>query len=135
LPLGLNAQTSLGLILLGRASRTVFARTGFLGGAVAGEVWYSGGVLFALILWAFAFVWFVWALCSICAGKFPFSMGWWAFTFPIGVLATSTIQLGREFDSVVFNVLGSIFAFGVTAVWLLVFVKTLTRFISGEFFR
>lgn len=138
-----NVSDILGsFIQLGRVARTVFPRvstpffkvlsladkmqSGFLGGEIAGQVWYAGGVLMGLILWAFAMVWFAWAISSVSLGKFPFSMGWWAFTFPIGkfdvnmrmvkilliggigVLATSTIALGKEFNSIVFNVFGTV---------------------------
>ncbi|KAE8346832.1 voltage-dependent anion channel-domain-containing protein [Aspergillus arachidicola] len=44
------------------------------------------GFLVALILWAFALVWLFFALASIVRCKsFPFNIGWWGFTFPLGV--------------------------------------------------
>ncbi|RDW62212.1 hypothetical protein BP6252_11645 [Coleophoma cylindrospora] len=135
LPLGLSAQTSLGFIELGKVSKTVFTRTGFLGGQATGDSWYAAGILTGLLLWAFAMVWFSWAISSICLGRFPFSMGWWAFTFPIGVLATATIALGNEFGSEFFKVFGSMLAFTVTLAWAIIFVKTLKAFVTGEFFR
>ena len=35
-------------------------------------------------------------------------MGWWGFTFPLGVLTTSTTMIGKEMPSAFFRVLGTL---------------------------
>lgn len=67
------------------------------------------GFFIGLLLWAFGLLWLFFAVASIFrTRKFPFNLGWWAFTFPLGVYATSTCQLGREMPSRFFRVLGTV---------------------------
>lgn len=62
----------------------------------------------ALIMWGFGIVWLFFALASIGRSKFPFNMGWWGFTFPLGVFAISTSTLGKETPSTFLSVLGTV---------------------------
>lgn len=62
----------------------------------------------SLIMWGFAIVWLFFAVASISRSKFPFNMGWWGFTFPLGVLTLSTTTIGKETESRFFNVLGTV---------------------------
>ena len=55
-----------------------------------------------------------------------------SFTFPIGVFATCTTQLGTELDSAFFKVLGTILSCAVVAVWIGVVLMTATQAWSGE---
>jgi len=102
----------------------------------AGDILYLFGLLTALIMWSFGLVWFVYALAAIYScGSFPFNMGWWGFTFPLGVMAASTIQLGNEFPSLFFRVLGTIFAVMVVLLWVVVFTGTVKGAWSGQLFH
>ena len=87
-------------------TNTLSART-----TSAGDILYVVGFLLALIMWGFALVWFFFALASISRSKFPFNIGWWGFTFPIGVFTVSTVQIGREMPSRFFDVLGTVSLF------------------------
>ncbi|KAB8222391.1 voltage-dependent anion channel [Aspergillus novoparasiticus] len=70
-------------------AHTIFLQTHKLQ-ASSGDVFYTVGFLVALILWAFALVWLFSALSSIVRCKsFPFNIGWWGFTFPLGVFMVS----------------------------------------------
>lgn len=96
---------------------------------------YILGIFTALIMWAFGTVWFIYALAAIYScGSFPFNMGWWGFTFPLGVFAISTIQLGVEFPSLVFRVLGTIFSVMVIVLWIVVFSGTVRGAWKGHLF-
>lgn len=76
---------------------------------VAGDVAYALGFFAALLMWGFGLVWLVFALASIYKSKpFQFNMGWWGFTFPLGVYSISTITLGIEISSAFFRVLGTV---------------------------
>ncbi|KAE8315788.1 voltage-dependent anion channel-domain-containing protein [Aspergillus transmontanensis] len=89
LPLGPLSQGSFGILKLGKAARTIFPQTHTLQ-ASSRDVFYTVGSLVALILWAFALVWLFFALASIVRCKsFPFNIGWWGFTFPLGVFIVS----------------------------------------------
>ena len=110
LPLGPLGQGGFGLMQLGRVASQVFPMTNTLDVAVgnAGEILYILGWLVALIMWGFGIVWLFFALASISRSKFPFNMGWWGFTFPLGAFAVSTTTLGKEIPSMFFNVLGTV---------------------------
>jgi tellurite resistance protein TehA-like permease len=93
---------------LGQCAREIFPKTQTLEQA-SGPTFYTLGFLIALILWSFGLVWLFFALASIVRSKnFPFNIGWWGFTFPLGVFASSTVQMGTELPSRFFNVLGTV---------------------------
>lgn len=101
----------------------------------ASDIIYILTLFTALIMWSFAISWFVYAVAAIIlTSDFPFNMGWWGFTFPLGVFAVSTIQLGIEMPSFFFRVLGTVFAGAVVALWIVVAVGTVKGGLSGELF-
>ena len=125
LPVGFLGQGGYVAMMLGKASMDVFPMTGTLGtaseldssgatfllegdavGARAGEVLYIVGWLVAMTMWGFGLAWLFLAVASISRSRFPFNMGWWGFTFPIGVYAMSTMTLGKEMPSMFFEVTG-----------------------------
>jgi len=110
LPLGPLGQGGFGIMQLGKVAARIFPETHTLSLAAdnAGEIVYVMGWLTALIMWGFAIVWLFFALASISRSKFPFNMGWWAFTFPLGVLTVSTTTIGKETPSHFFDVLGTV---------------------------
>ena len=102
----------------------------------AGDFIYLMGIFTALIMWAWGLMWFVYALAAMYScGSFPFNMGWWGFTFPLGVFAVSTIQLGIEFPSLFFRVLGTVFSVMVILLWVVVFAGTVRGAWRGNLFN
>jgi tellurite resistance protein TehA-like permease len=140
LPLGPCGFGSYTIFHLGKVSRVVFAQTDIFrntttAGSVAGEIAYVFGFLVALILWGFGLVWLTFALASIYKSRpFPFSMGWWGFTFPLGVFSVSTLEFGIAIPSMFFKVLGTIFSTCVVILWIVVALGTIKGAISGELF-
>ncbi|CRK17724.1 hypothetical protein BN1708_003005 [Verticillium longisporum] len=138
LPIGPLGQGGFGILQLGNVALSLFPA-----GTVdadpllrAGEILYVLGVFLALCMWGFALAWLSFALLSLAAlQKFPFNMGWWGFTFPLGVLATCTGMLGRELDSDVFRVLTMVLSLSVCLLWLVVAVRTLRLALTGEMFH
>ena len=110
LPLGPLGQGGFGIMQLGKVALKIFPETRTLDTAAgkAGEILYVVGWLMALIMWGFGIVWLFFALASISRSKFPFNMGWWGFTFPLGVFTVSTTTLGKEIPSTFFDVLGTV---------------------------
>lgn len=110
LPLGPLGQGGFGIMQLGKVASHIFPETHTLAmaGSNAGEILYVMGWLTALIMWGFGIVWLFFALASISRSKFPFNMGWWGFTFPLGVFTVSTTTLGKEIPSMFFEVLGTV---------------------------
>ena len=107
LPLGSLGQGGFAIMQLGKVSMQLPPKTGTLA-PMAGQILYVVGFLVALIVWGFGLVWFFFALASISQSKFPFNMGWWGFTFPVGVFAVSTTTLGKEMPSKFFDILGTV---------------------------
>lgn len=113
LPLGPLGQGGFAIMQLGKVCMRVFPLTNTLPAVVAaggrpGSVLYVVGWVVALVMWGFAMVWLFFAVASISKSKFPFNMGWWGFTFPLGVLTVSTTTIGKETESKFFNVLGTV---------------------------
>lgn len=136
LPLGPLGMGGFAIMNLAKVSRTVFAKTDFLqAGELAGNVFYVLGVFVALIMWGFGVSWLVFALATIHQSRpFPFNMGWWGFTFPLGVFAVSTLTFGVEMSSLFFKVLGTIFSGAVILLWIVVAAVTAKGIVSGELF-
>ena len=130
-PLGMGGYT---IMYLGKVSRLNFAQTHILSD-VAGEVVYILGFFVALIMWGFGLVWLVFALATIYKCRpFPFNMGWWGFTFPLGVYAVSTITFGVEMPSQFFKIFGIILSVSVILLWFVVALGTAKGAYSGKLF-
>jgi tellurite resistance protein TehA-like permease len=107
LPLGPMGQGGYAIMQLGILASKVFPETKTLH-PMAGEILYVLGWMFATMLWGFGLVWLFFAVASISRSKFPFNMGWWGFTFPIGVFTMSTITMAQELPSAFFKILGTV---------------------------
>ncbi|KAE8382507.1 malate permease [Aspergillus bertholletiae] len=134
LPLGPLGQGSFGIQRLGKSAQTIFPKTGTLS-ASTGEILYSVGFLIGILLWAFGVVWLSFAVATLIkTRKFPFNMGWWALTFPLGVFTTSTCTIGQELPSRFFSVLGTVLSVTVVILWLLVSYYTSRGIVRGDVF-
>ncbi|EAT85980.1 hypothetical protein HBI56_024280 [Parastagonospora nodorum] len=137
LPLGPLGMGGYSITYLGHVSRKVFPVTQFFSEMpVAGDIFFVNGVFIALIMWAFGLTWLCFALASIYKSRpFPFNMGWWGFTFPLGVMALSTMEFGKIFPSLFFKVLGTIFAIAVILLWCVVAAGTARGAWRGHLFN
>ncbi|KAF2193410.1 sulfite transporter Ssu2 [Zopfia rhizophila CBS 207.26] len=136
LPLGPLGMGGYAIMYLGSVARTVFPRTQFVHNLhIAGDIFYILGVFIALIMWGFGLIWLCFALASIYKSRpFPFNMGWWGFTFPLGVFAVCTIEFGVQMPSLFFKVLGTIFSVAVILLWCVVAIGTVRGAWSGKLF-
>ena len=133
LPLGPLGQGSFAIMQLGKVAKEVFPITETLD-PNAGSVFFNLGVAAALMIWGYGLVWLFFALASISRNKFPFNMGWWGFTFPLGVYSVSTMTLAKELPSAFFRVLGTMFSLTVVLLWIMVSVITLSSALRGKLF-
>ncbi|KAF2116107.1 sulfite transporter Ssu2 [Lophiotrema nucula] len=133
-PLGMGGYT---IMYLGSVCQTVFPQTEFFHSLpVAGDIFYINGVFIALIMWGFGLLWLCFALATIYKSRpFPFNMGWWGFTFPLGVYSVSTIEFGNQMPSLFFKVLGTIFSVAVILLWCVVAVGTARGAWDGKLFH
>ncbi|CAK7237124.1 Plasma membrane sulfite pump involved in sulfite metabolism [Sporothrix eucalyptigena] len=122
LPIGPLGQGGFGIQQLGKVAMDILPQLGAFTSVAsrAGEMLYVVGVFLALVMWGFALVWLSFALISIVTvtlQHFPFNMGWWGFTFPLGVLATCTGALATNLDSEFFKVSTMILSLSVVMLW------------------
>ncbi|GAP85664.1 putative C4-dicarboxylate transporter malic acid transport protein [Rosellinia necatrix] len=138
LPLGPLGQGGFAAQKLGEQALRVFPLTNTLpavsehGKLSAGEVLYTVGFMAAITLWGFGLLWLFFAVLSVTRQKVPFSQGWWAFTFPLGVFAMSTLTLGANLPSPAFQALGTLFGTVVMMMWLIVVRMMVSRLAGGE---
>ncbi|KAF7115905.1 hypothetical protein CNMCM5793_003648 [Aspergillus hiratsukae] len=135
LPMGPLGSGTFAAMKLGTAGKTVLLKTQTLNDSSAASIVYVVGAMTALILWAFGLPWLFFACASVLkSGRFPFNMGWWAFTFPVGAYAMGTCQLGRQLPSAFFKVLGTVLSLIVVIHWMVISVCTLKGIVSGKIF-
>ncbi|KAJ5167675.1 uncharacterized protein N7482_003269 [Penicillium canariense] len=134
LPLGPLGQGGFGIQKLGKSAQTIFPQTNTLSTST-GEILYGMGFLIGILLWAFGIVWLSFAVATLVKARtFPFNMGWWALTFPLGVFTTCTCTMGQELPSRFFAVLGTIFSVVIVLLWFLVSFHTFRGIIRGDIF-
>lgn len=109
------------------------AGTPFLGHQVE-SIFYS----LALLLWGFGFWWLISALSltiySIWRNSLPFSLAWWAFTFPLGAYTGATYLIGSLLNSPAINLYGFICYLLLLTVWSVVMARTVVGLVKMEFF-
>ena len=133
LPLGPLGQGSFAIMQLGKEALRIFEATGTIPHApMAGQIFYTAGILIALVMWGFGLVWLFFAFASISRSRFPFNLGWWGFTFPLGVYAVATTTFSAELPSTFFKVLGTVFSLIVVLLWIVVITGTTQRAFMGE---
>lgn len=109
--LGIIAYIFCSIQKLGQVSQKIFPRTETLHPTI-GDFLLDFGFAIGLLLWGFGLVWLFFAVAStLRTRRFPFNLGWWAFTFPLGVFSTCTNQLGQDIPSRFFRVLGTVCLF------------------------
>ncbi|KAJ5956508.1 hypothetical protein N7501_010787, partial [Penicillium viridicatum] len=124
LPLGPLGFGGFGILYIGKVARVLLQDSQFLD-PIAGQMAYVLGVFVSLVMWSFGLIWLVFALVTVLySSPFPFNMGWWGFTFPLGVYAANTIELGVEMDIIFFKVLGTTLSGFVLLLWMLVASRT-----------
>ncbi|KEQ92599.1 hypothetical protein AUEXF2481DRAFT_91019 [Aureobasidium subglaciale EXF-2481] len=131
LPLGPIGQGSFALMQLGKVANKILPATGSLI-PQSGPIFYTLGFAIALVLWGFGLLWLFFAVASISRSRFPFNMGWWGFTFPLGVYTVATATLAKELPSLVFRVLATILSIFVTLLWILVSFNTIKGAFTGK---
>jgi C4-dicarboxylate transporter/malic acid transport protein len=134
LALGPIGTGALGLLVLGGAAPAVFAANG-LGdyGAAARGVGLIGGVL----MWGYGLWWM--ATAALITLRYlrqglPFNIGWWGYTFPLGVYAVATLKLSTILPISAFAVFGGALVVALAALWLIVGARTVRGAWRGDLF-
>ena len=135
LPLGPLATGCLGLISLGQAAPQAWQGTALQGAA---ELAQQLGLVGGLALWGAGLWWLVAASLftqHYMRRQLPFNLGWWGFTFPLGVFTLATFALQQLTGLAFFTWVGLLLAAKLALVWLLVMRRTLHGLWHGELFR
>ena len=68
-------------------------------------------------------------------GPWPYGRGWWAFMFPLGAFAASTLALGRGWHAGAIEALAVVLFLALVVAWAVVSVSTLRAVSSGAAWR
>lgn len=125
LALGPIGTGALGLLLLGGDAPAVFPANGL---ADVGRVALGLGVIGGIVLWGYGAWWLTLAVLKTLrylGEGLPFNLGWWGFTFPLGVYALATLALARMTGLAAFGVVGGGLAVSLAVFWAIVATRTL----------
>jgi C4-dicarboxylate transporter/malic acid transport protein len=134
LALGPIGTGALGMLLLGSEAPAIFAANGLESvGAMAEGI----GLVAGITLWGFGLWWMLLAVLitlRYLRSGIPFNLGWWGFTFPLGVYATATLKLAALLHLGFFSVMGEGLVLCLALLWLLIMSRTLRGAWRGELF-
>lgn len=134
LALGPIGTASLGMLVIGGEVPAVFTANAMADiGHIAAGVGFVAGVLF----WGCGLWWMLLALLitvRYCRNGIPFNLGWWGFTFPLGVFTVTTLKLSTLLAIPFLKGLGGLMVVALLLVWLLVATKTVRGAWRGTLF-
>ncbi|HGM5580187.1 TPA: TDT family transporter [Pseudomonas putida] len=134
LALGPIGTGALGMLLLGGDAPAVFAANG-LGNL--GEVARGLGLVAGMVLWGAGLWWLLTAVLitlRYMRQGMPFNLGWWGFTFPLGVYSLATLKLAAWLGLGFFTVFGQVLVVMLALLWLVVASRTVKGAWRGELF-
>jgi len=134
LALGPIGTGALGMLLLGADAPAIFAANGLPG---VGEIAAGLGLVAGITLWGFGLWWMLVALLitvRYLRAGIPFNLGWWGFTFPLGVYALTTLKLASVLNLSFFSLFGCVLVAMLVVMWLIVGKRTVQGAWRGELF-
>lgn len=130
-PIGTGA---LGLLIFSDVAPGVLSASGLAAVAFA----FSGAALLgAILLWGYGLWWM--AIAAIVTvryfrGGVPFNLGWWGYTFPLGVFAVATVRLSHVIPFAPFSALGVALVAALALIWMAVAWRTVSAIHAGSLF-
>ena len=134
LALGPIGTGALGMLVLGGDAPLIFAANGLPG---VGEVAAGLGLVAGITLWGFGLWWMLMAVLitvRYLRDGIPFNLGWWGFTFPLGVYSLATLKLASTLNLTFFSVAGCVLVALLALMWLIVGKRTVLGAWRGELF-
>jgi Tellurite resistance protein and related permeases len=134
LSLGPIGTGALGMLVIGSDAPAIFSVQGLQG---IGEVAQGIGLISGILFWGLGLWWM--AMATLITVRYfktgvPFNLGWWGFTFPIGVYALTTLKLGAVLHSIFFNIFGGCLVLVLAVLWLIVVSRTIAGAYRGHLF-
>jgi len=135
LTLGPIGTGALSLFTLYQSAPAVLTASGFGAfAAIAGDAGLLGGVL----LWGYGLWWMAVATLITLryrrAGRIPFNIGWWGYTFPLGVYAVATLKLAAILPIGLVAEFGAVLVAALAGLWLVIAARTLGGALSRRLF-
>ncbi|MGF6109648.1 TDT family transporter [Pseudomonas frederiksbergensis] len=134
LALGPIGTGALGMLLLGADAPAIFAANGLPG---IGEIAAGLGLVAGITLWGFGLWWMLIAVLitvRYLRAGIPFNLGWWGFTFPLGVYSLATLKLASTLNLTFFSMFGCVLVALLAVMWLIVGKRTVQGAWRGELF-
>lgn len=134
LSLGPIGTGAFGMLVLSGNAPAIFATQGMNNiGAVAAGI----GLIAGILLWGLGLWWLL--LASLITLRYfragiPFNLGWWGYTFPLGVYTVATLKLGVLLKIAAFSGFGAFLVAVLAAMWLFVAARTLHGGWKGHLF-
>jgi C4-dicarboxylate transporter/malic acid transport protein len=134
LSLGPIGTGALGLLVLGGAAPAIFTANGL---ADLGATARGAGVIGGLLLWGYGLWWA--AMAALFTVRYlrqglPFNLGWWGYTFPLGVFSVATLRLATVLPVPAIAAMGEVLVLALAVLWSLVAVRTVRGAWLGELF-
>ncbi|THH29203.1 hypothetical protein EUX98_g4985 [Antrodiella citrinella] len=128
--------TALALMNLGESARDILVAQNIVS-PLAGEVWYAGSVLSALLLYGLAVFFFAfgalpyWFKLHRRLGEI---LGCWALTFPNAGWILATRKIGDIFNLESFKIWNLVMTIAMCLTWLVLFYFTVLALLRGKIF-
>ena len=133
LALGPIGTGALGLLLFAANGPAALEAAGIaapLARGLGGAALLGGALLWGHGIWWLGIALLV-TLRQLRAGDLPFSLGWWGYTFPLGVFALATLRLAESLPVPGLGALGAGLVALLAAIWAIVATRTL-RALAGS---
>jgi C4-dicarboxylate transporter/malic acid transport protein len=130
-PLGTGA---LGAVLLGNAANGAMVGTAL---APLSTAFQGCGLVCGLALWSYGVWWWILAIAGTLGHlrkELPFNLGWWGFTFPLGVFTAGTYAIANTIESTSFRIIAFVLTALLATLWAMVAWKTAQAGMSGQLF-
>ena len=135
LALGPIGTGALALLALGEAAPDVLSQNGLASYAVA---FRGASLLGGLLLWGYGLWWLTMAaLITVRQLRvgLPFNLGWWGYTFPLGVFTLATLKLAHLLPIRALMTMGQSLIAILAVIWVIVAVRTVRGAWSGVLFH
>ena len=135
LALGPIGTGALGLISLGSDATRILPLAKF---AEIAQVAFGIGLIGSTALLGYGVFWLSMAILMTARylrHGMPFNLGWWGFTFPLGVYAIAIIAVARATHIGTLFLIGGALVVALTVLWISVAIRTLQAAWTGSLFH